>query len=117
MSEDGAKKTHGDLIPVGESKPYSGQPPVSPEIEGLVKRLLEVKSEIDARKVFYDEYNRLVLELVRLGFTRAEMGGQVLLLKDNFASSNVGWTSAGVRRFEVEVISHQIDGKRKRRSK
>lgn len=72
-------------------------------VESKLNRILQIQAELDLRKALYEEFDRLVVELAKSGFAHAELNGLVLELKDNFAESNTGWTSAAVKRFDLKV--------------
>lgn len=83
-----------------------------------LRRVIQIQAELDVRKSLFDELDRLILELKSDGFKSEELDGLVLTLKDNFADDkNVGWTRAAIKRFEIEVISKELNEKRKRRAK
>lgn len=86
-------------------------------MEDKLKRVIEIVEELEVRKALYTEFDRLVLELVSEGFTTARVNDLVLNLKDNFASGNTGWTSAAVKRYDIEVISKELAEKRARKAK
>jgi len=79
----------------------------------LLTRLTEIKAELEARKALYEEYDYICVELAKHEFHRAEIGGMVFNFKDNFADKNTAFTAAGVKRFDVEVITKALDDKRK----
>ena len=79
----------------------------------LLQRLIDIQAELDSRNALFKEYDFIVCELERHGFKRAEIGNEVILLKDNFASGNTAFKACGVNRFDVEVISRELDAKRK----
>ena len=83
----------------------------------LITRLIDIKAELDARKALYEEYDEIVNTLAEQDFIRAEIGELVINFKDNFANKNTAFTSAGVKRFDVEIISKDLDNKRKARAK
>lgn len=70
---------------------------------GLLHRVIEIQAELDARKLLYAEYDRLVLELHSLGWFHGFVSGLEIELVDNFASSNTGWTRSAVKRFELKM--------------
>jgi hypothetical protein len=78
-------------------------------------RLLDLQRELDARKALYAEFDALLLSLVRDGALTAEIDGLVLEIKDTFAESNTGWTRSAVRRFDLEVITKELQAKREKR--
>lgn len=81
-----------------------------------VTRLIEIKQELELRNALYAEFDRLVVELAREGFSSAEVNDSVVNLKDNFAIGNTGWTSAAVKRYDIEVISRELAEKRARKA-
>lgn len=78
-------------------------------------RLIEIQRELDLRKALYAEYDQIVLELAHSGFERTVIDGLVLELCDNFKDSNTGWTSAAVKRYEVEILDKEKYEKRQAR--
>lgn len=75
---------------------------MSTQNEKLI-RLLEVHKELEARKVFYEEYDKLVAELRAEGFTHEILEGFDMTLVDNFADKNTVFRPAGVKRFEITI--------------
>lgn len=80
-----------------------------------LKKVLDLTRALEERKALYAELDRLILELQSEGFVKAEIDGLVLELKDNFAAGNVGFTTAAVKRFEIEVITKELAEKREKR--
>jgi hypothetical protein len=78
-----------------------------PSIEQILKRLSEVESTIQLLKQLYDEKERLTLQLMeKVGVGQEVQEGDYLFkVVDNFASKNVMFKSAAVRRFDLEVDS------------
>lgn len=77
----------------------------SPSLEGTLLRLLEIKAELDSRNALYEEYDKLVLELQKGGFSLAVIGEDAISLVDNFAESNTAWKSCGVKRYDIKIES------------
>lgn len=79
-------------------------------------RLIEIKKELELRNALYGEFDRIVVELAREGFSHAIVGDIVVNLKDNFSGeTNTGWTSAAVKRYDIELISRELAEKRERK--
>ena len=70
-----------------------------------LKRLLDIKHELDIRKELYKEFDKLVLELKEEGFQKEIIDDQVILLKDNFENTNTGWTRSAVKRWDVDILT------------
>jgi len=85
------------------------------EIKTKLARLISIQKELDARKALYAEYDLIVTELAREGFTRAELDGLICELCDNFAEGNTGWTAAAVKRYEVKIETREKYEKRQAR--
>lgn len=73
------------------------------QIDPRIARLIEITKELEARKALYAEFDALVLELASEAFVSAVVGEVEVRLRDNFASSNTGWTAAAVKRFDIEI--------------
>lgn len=84
---------------------------MSNSIDDRLARLIDIKKELDLRKALFAEYDQIVVSLAQDGFLEALVGDLRLELKDNFAESNTGWTSAAVKRYEM--IIEPKDKKRK----
>ena len=88
-----------------------------PSNDPRLARVIEIKHELELRNALYAEFDLLVVELARDGFASALIGDMVLTLKDNFAGEkNTGWTSAAVKRFDIEIISTALARKRAKRA-
>ena len=82
-----------------------------------VARVLEIKHELELRNALYVEFDALVVALAADGFQSTTIGDEVVNLKDAFAGGkNTGWTSAAVKRFDIEVISPALAAKRAKRA-
>ena len=109
-------KAQGSLIaPESVKSSVPSELPLDPLVSATLDRLLEIRSELEARKALFLEQDALLLKLVSLGFVSCARGDEVIFLKDAFASGNTGWTSAAVRRFDLEVISKKLAEKRARK--
>lgn len=91
---------------------------MSNPIDPRLARVLEIKHELDLRKALFEEFDRLIVELAKDGFRECITEESVISLKDAFAEGkNTGWTSAAVKRYDIEVISLALAEKRSRRAK
>lgn len=91
--------------------------PLSHDVAVRLAKLLEIKEILDARKQLYEEYDRLIIELVGLGFVSAQgLKGELIQIKDCFKGGNTAWTSAAVKRFDLEVVTKELQEKRARRA-
>ena len=82
-------------------------------VEDLLVRLVWLTAALEERKKLYTEYDQLIMTLVENGFERAEFADSVFELCDNFAKGkNTAWTSAAVKRYEIEIITKELAAKR-----
>lgn len=75
--------------------------------EAKLKRVIAIQRELDIRKELYAELDKLTLELRQSGFTCTNYDDQVIELVDNFAEGNTVFRPAGVKRFELQVMSRE----------
>lgn len=80
-----------------------------------VLRLLQIQSELDARKALFAEFDTLVLELQSEGFHQTRIDDLVIEIEDRFASGNTAFTAAAVRRFDLKVETLEKRMKREAR--
>lgn len=127
---DGRESAHEGLTGNSETEKLDSPPsgargkaetnatmPVDPLVIKLIYRLIDVQRELDERKRFYEEYNKIVIQLVGLGFVSLDLGGVGRIeLKDAYANGNTAWTSAAVQRFSIEVVSPELQAKRAKRA-
>ncbi len=67
-----------------------------------LKKVLDLKRELDERKKLYAEFDKALLELKDSGFVSEVIEGREYRLVDNFAESNTGWTAAAVKRYDLK---------------
>lgn len=83
-----------------------------------VLRLLQLQGELDARKALYAEFDALILDLAQSGFVKTVIDDLTIELKDNFANGNTSFTSAAVKRYDLEVrTAEQIARREKKQAK
>ena len=72
-------------------------------------RIIEIKKAIEAQKALYEELEGLVLALKAHIGTDNELsvGGQHLLIVDNFAEKNTVYRPAAVKRFDLKMVSFE----------
>ncbi len=77
------------------------------ELGKILERLTQVKAAIDLTKKLYDEQDMLTAQLKELIGTDVEVshGDTIFSIVDNFASKNVVFRPAAVRRFELKSDS------------
>lgn len=73
------------------------------DVRYLLSELKEIEKRIDESKVLYVKRDELTLQLQKLGFVKLEHEGVRYELTDNFASSNVAYRAAFVRRYELKI--------------
>lgn len=73
----------------------------SKKIENLLNTAIGLLDKIEERKALYEELDLVVQELREAGFESAAWNGLDVVLKDNFAESNVAFRPAAVRRYEL----------------
>ncbi len=81
-------------------------------IEQKLSRIIDIQRELDLRKELFAEYDLLVMSLAKSKFGKAYIGGLVVELKDNFDSKNTSFTTAAIKRYEVEIVSKELNAKR-----
>lgn len=81
-------------------------------IEEKLARLIDIQKDLDLRKALFAEYDLIVMSLAQMGFVKEFVGDLVLELKDNFADKNTGFTTAAIKRYEVEIITKELNAKR-----
>lgn len=84
-------------------------------LDARIGRLIDIQKELDLRKQLFAEYDAIVLSLAQEGFTEAFVEDIALLLKDNFASKNTGFTTAAIKRYEIEIITKDLYERRKQK--
>lgn len=95
------EKTVDKNNPIGSGPNSPGK--IDPVKEFKLRRLIEIQKELDLRKALFTEYDLIVMDLAKEGFSNAEIEGLVLTLEDKFATGNTGWTSAAVKRYEMKI--------------
>lgn len=80
--------------------------------EQKLARILDIQRELDLRKELFAEYDLLVMSLAKEGFLKGFIGDMVVELKDNFAAKNTSFTTAAIKRYEVEIITKELNAKR-----
>ena len=78
-----------------------------PTKEQIVKRLAEIEMMTQSMKGLYDEKEKLTLELMKqVGLGKEVQEGDLIFsVVDNFATKNVMFRPAAVRRFDLDVDS------------
>lgn len=78
------------------------------EVMGLVERIKDLKDQLEQVKPLYAELDDLIIELgeeVEIGETLKTDDDRFVTLIDNFADKNTVFKVAGVRRFDVELLT------------
>jgi hypothetical protein len=78
------------------------------EVQKIVNRLAEIKDMLEAQKPLYQELDDLILELNEMadvGETLKTNDARFVTLIDNFSEKNTCFKVAGVRRFDVELLT------------
>lgn len=68
-----------------------------------LKRLLEIRAELEANKPLYAELDAIVVELSKKVKREYVVGGFLIEIVDNFATKNTCFRPAAVKRFDVKV--------------
>lgn len=89
------------------------------EKQGKLARLLAINAELEVRKLLYEEYDRLIMELVEDGFTHETFRELEIEIVDNFLDKdghvkNTGWTAAAVKRYCLKVTDPAAPRRKKR---
>jgi hypothetical protein len=80
---------------------------MSLDVPLILKRLLEIEAEIEQHKAAYAERDLLTLALQQAGFSSHEDEEHTYVLQDNFATTNVAYRAAFVRRFNVKITERK----------
>ena len=78
------------------------------EVMALWKRAAEIKAQLDAVKPLYDELDKITVELAALMVAGREFDlpdGSVGRVVNNFAEANTVFRPAGVKRFELKIMT------------
>lgn len=68
-----------------------------------LKRLLEIRAQLEANKPLYAELDSIVVELSKKVKREYVIGGLLIQIVDNFATKNTCFRPAAVKRFDVKV--------------
>lgn len=86
------------------------------EVQGIAKRLSDIETALQTMKGLYEEKDRLTAQLMELVGPNTEViyGDRIFKVIDNFASKNVVFRMAAVRRYELQVDSVFLTEKKKK---